>query len=137
MKGTSCLVKTWPQKPRDLLDQSIGSQKGIVLLSKLLNLLLILIQLLKVICRHALDAKGIGLVTMLLISQEANFELLTRDMLQLDSSGETLVLLGVVVLKTDLEVHGLCELPFFVLGMLQDIAYALVQSFLRNFTHGG
>ncbi len=33
----------------------------------------------------------------------------------LDGAGETLVLLGIVVLQTDLEVHSLQELPLLVL----------------------
>ena len=52
----------------------------------------------------------------------------------LDGSRETLVLLRVVVLKADLEVHGLGELPLLgFLGVLQDGAHALVKSFLWNF----
>jgi hypothetical protein len=33
----------------------------------------------------------------------------------LDGAGETLVLLGIVVLQTDLEVHSLQKLPLLVL----------------------
>merc|ERR1740137_159563 len=74
----SSLVQTGSQKPGDLLDQSVRSKESIKLLGKLLNLLLVLIQLLEVISGHAVHAQGVGLVTMLLISEEADLVLLAR-----------------------------------------------------------
>ena len=76
------LVETGAQKPWDLLDQSVGGKEGIVLLGQALHLLLVLVQLLQVISRHEVDAFGLGLITMLLISQQTHLELLARHMLQ-------------------------------------------------------
>merc|ERR1739838_788434 len=78
----SSLVQTGSQKPGDLLDQSVRSKESIKLLGKLLNLLLVLVQLLEVISGHAVHAQSVGLVTMLLVSEEADLVLLARDMLQ-------------------------------------------------------
>ena len=53
----------------------------------------------------------------------------------LNSAGESLVLLGIVVLKADLQVDGLHELAFFgLLGMLEHLCHALKEGFLRHFT---
>lgn len=46
----------------------------------------------------------------------------------LDRAGETLVLLGIVVLESDLEFHGLQEAALLRLGALQDGIHRLVQS---------
>merc|ERR1719458_1020708 len=54
------------------------------------------------------------------------------------SAGESLVLLGIVVLEADLQVDGLHELAFFgLLGMLEHLGHALKEGFLRYFTHVG
>ena len=51
----------------------------------------------------------------------------------LDGAGETLVLLGIVVLEADLEVDGLDELARLgLLGGLEHLLDALVKSLLRN-----
>ena len=47
----------------------------------------------------------------------------------LDGAGETLVLLGVVVLEADLEVDTLKELPGLLLGALLDGLHALAEDF--------
>ena len=54
----------------------------------------------------------------------------------LDSSGETLVLLGVVVLQADLEVHRLHELPLLLGAALQHGLDALIELVTGNLAHG-
>ena len=76
------LVQPGAQQSRDLLDQSVGGQEGVVLGGQLLHLLLVLIQLLEVVSGHGGDAGGLGLVNVLLVSQQADSELLTGNMLQ-------------------------------------------------------
>jgi hypothetical protein len=52
-----------------------------------------------------------------------------------DSAAETLVLLGVIVLQSDLKFDRLEELPLLVRsGMLKDSIGALHKIFLRNLT---
>jgi len=51
----------------------------------------------------------------------------------LDGAGETLILLGIVVLETDLEVNGLDKFAYFgLLRGLEHLLDALVESLLRN-----
>merc|ERR1719166_598896 len=64
----SGLVKTRSQQSWNLLDQSVRSHEGVILGRKLLDLLLVLVQLLEVIGRHGVHAQGLGLVNVLLIS---------------------------------------------------------------------
>ena len=54
----------------------------------------------------------------------------------LDGAGETLVLLGVVVLEADLEVHRLHELPLLLGAALEHILDALVELVTGNLAHG-
>merc|ERR1712192_46876 len=117
----SSLVEAWAQKPWDLLDQGVRGKEGIILLGQAFDLLLVLVQLLQVISGHEVDALGLSLIAMLLISQQANLELLAGHMLQLDGARETLVPLGIVVLQANLEVNCLLELPWLVLRSLEYI----------------
>ena len=54
----------------------------------------------------------------------------------LDGAGETLVLLGVVVLQADLEVHRLHELPLLLGATLEYGLDALIKLVTGHFTHG-
>ena len=52
----------------------------------------------------------------------------------LDGARETLVLLGIVILETNLEVNGLHEFSWLgLLGVLDGFTDALIESFLGNF----
>ena len=53
----------------------------------------------------------------------------------LDGSGETLVLLWIVVLEADLEVNSLGELSLLVLAVLEDSVDTLIKSVTRDLTH--
>merc|ERR1719495_748701 len=131
----SCLVQSWTQQSWDLLDQGIGGQEGIIGSSQFLDLLFILVQLLEVISRHGVHANGLGLINMLLISQQTHLVLELGDVFQLDCSGESLVLLGIVVLEADLKVHSLSELPLLLLAVLEHGGHGLVQSVTGDLTH--
>merc|ERR1719357_706071 len=85
-------------------------------------------------CNHT---QSFGLVAVLLISKQADLVLLTWHVLQLHGSGETLVLLGVVVLQTNLEVNSLEELPLLLLGGREDGIDALIECLLGHLTHSG
>jgi len=74
---------------------------------------------------------------MSLIPKNTDLELPSRNVLQLDGAGETLVLLGVVVLEADLEVHRLEELPLLLLGAGLDGHHALPQDLSGNLAHDG
>merc|ERR1711915_912361 len=132
----SSLVQTRSQKPGNLLDEGIRCNESIEALGQLLDFLLVLIQLLQIVSRHAIETKRLGLVTVLLISQKAHFEFRTWHMFELDGSRETLVLLRIVVLEANLKVNSLSKLTLLVSGSRKYGLNALVKSFLRNLTHG-
>ena len=78
----SYLVKTRSEQPGNLLDKSVGAEEGIVGLGQVLHLLLVLVQLLEVVSRHAGKTFLLGLVAVSLISEDAHAELLARNILQ-------------------------------------------------------
>lgn len=73
------LGKTGTEQTGDLLDQSLGSKEGVVLLGELLDKLLVLVQLLQVVNGHELEADGLGLINVVLIGQNAKLHLGFRD----------------------------------------------------------
>merc|ERR1711915_625400 len=132
----SSLVQTGSQKPWNLLDKGIRCNESIEALGQLLYFLLVLIQLLQIVGRHAIETKRLGLITVLLISQKANFEFRTWHMFELDGSRETLVLLRIVVLEANLKVNSLSKLTLLVSSSRKNSLNALVESFFWNLTHG-
>jgi hypothetical protein len=111
-----------------LLDESIGCDEGIVLARKLLDQLLILVELLQVIRRHSINTTMLGTIDIMLVTENAIpssqpklFHPALRDVDlpdghagagnngKTDSSGETLVTLRVIVLEANLEFDGFKE----------------------------
>jgi len=101
--GPHTLGKTGTQETRNLLDQSLGSDKSIVLSSELLDELLVLVQLLEVVGRHGIDTTVLGTIDIVLITEDADAHVGPRDSGQADGARETLVTGRVIVLETDLE----------------------------------
>jgi hypothetical protein len=54
-----------------LLDKSVGSDKGIVLASELLDQLLVLVQLLEIVRRHGIDSTVLGTINIVLVTENA------------------------------------------------------------------
>jgi hypothetical protein len=52
-----------------LLDESIGSDEGIVLAGKLLDQLLVLVKLLQVVRRHGVDSTVLGTIDIVLVTE--------------------------------------------------------------------
>lgn len=103
------LGQTRTQETRNLLDQAVGSDEGIVLAGKLLDELLVLVQLLQVVSGHGVDATVLGTVDIVLVTQDADGHVGAGHGGQLDGARETLVTLRVIVLEADLELDGLEE----------------------------
>jgi len=112
------LVKSWAQKTRDLLDQGVGSEVLVVLLGPLFDDLLVLVESLKSFGVHGFDTSFLSLFAVHLGSQHAQLEVGARGVRKLEGSGETLLLLGVVVLQGALEVDSLLELTLLALEHL-------------------
>merc|ERR1712236_31031 len=73
--------------------------------------LLILVQLLQSFYIHVRDVVGFRLVTMGFVTKNTDLQLGSRDVLQFDGTTETLVSLRIVILESNLQFHGLQEVP--------------------------
>jgi hypothetical protein len=106
----------------DLLDESVGGEENGVLFGPVLDKLLVLVELLQGVHVGHVDVQ-VGLLALFLvlgISNDADLEVRPGDVGKTDGSGEALILLGVVVLEANLELHGLAEANLLVgpLGLL-------------------
>jgi hypothetical protein len=114
------LVETGTEKTGDLLDEGLRGDESIVLLGKLLDELLVLVELLQVFNGLEFHTSSLGLIAVESITEDADCHLGTGDVGELNSSRETLVTLGIVVLETDLELDGLDEITLLLLGLGED-----------------
>lgn len=114
------LVEAGAEQTGDHLDDRVGSQESSVPLGKLLHELLILVQLLEVVHGHGIHTESSGLFAMLNITKDAHLHLRARAERELDGAAETLIFLGVIVLKPDLQLDGLSELTRLGSGALQN-----------------
>ena len=123
------LGKTGTQQTRNLLDESVGSDEGVVLAGQLLDELLVLVELLQVLGGHGVNTTVLGTVDIVLVTENADGHVGARDTGKLDGARETLVTLGVVVLEADLELDGLVKVSALVLRSLNQL--------LEGVTHAG
>ena len=65
------LGKTGTQETRNLLDQSLGSDEGIVLASELLDQLLVLVELSQILSGHGINTKVLGTIDIVLVTENA------------------------------------------------------------------
>jgi hypothetical protein len=63
--------ETRTQQTRDLLDESVGGDKGIVFAGKLLDQLLVLVEFLEIVGGHGVDAVVLGSVDVMLVTEDA------------------------------------------------------------------
>ena len=96
----------------DLLQDGVGSEKKSVLLGPLLNKLLVLVELLQLIKGGNIDIEVhlLGLSLVLSVSDQADFEVRTRDVGESHGTDESLILLGIVILKSNLKLNSFAEL---------------------------
>lgn len=73
------LVQTGTQQTRNLLNQRLGGQESVIRFGQFLDQLLVLVQLLQSFSIHEFNAVGLGLITMLLVTQNAHLHLGTGD----------------------------------------------------------
>jgi len=129
------LVQTGSQQTRDLGDENLGGQEGIVLASQLLDELLVLVQLLKILDGLEVNSELGGLFAMDGITEDADLHARARDVRKLDGTGETLITLGIVILQANLEIDGLHELAFLLLAPLQDVGNSRLEGFNLQLRH--
>jgi hypothetical protein len=127
----SSLGETGTQKTRDLLDHVVRSQEEIILLGKLLDELLVLVELLEVFNAHVVNSDTIGLFTVSSVSKHAALEVRTRNLGKFKGSRETFVTLRIVVLQGNLDFNSLGEVTLFAFsfsgGKGKDVIDGLVE----------
>jgi len=116
----SSLGQTGAEETRDLLDELLGGDEGVILAGELLDELLVLVKLLQVVNRHGLEVVVLRTIDVVLVSKDTDGHVWSGNLRQLDSSGETLVTHGVIVLESNLELNGLEEVPLLLIcGVFQ------------------
>lgn len=128
-------VQTWSQEPWDLSDQSIGGQESVVLFSEFLDEFLVLVQLFQVFDGHVWDAGFDGFINMRLVTENADGKFWLGDVWKLDGTGESLVLLWIVVLEHDLELNGFSKFSVLVLAGGDHFGDLLVERVPVDFRH--
>jgi hypothetical protein len=115
------LVKTRTQETGNLLNQSLRGKESIILLGKLLDELLVLVELLEIVNRLEFHTSALGLITVESITKNTNSHVRTGNVGELDGTRETLITLRIVVLQTDLEFNGFSELTLLLLGSILNL----------------
>jgi len=100
----------------DLTKHSLGSKEAVVLLGELLQGLLVTADGLKTVNTHARKVELLGLIKVDLITKDADLDVLLARVGQTDDTAETLILLDIPVLQTNLELDGLDEVTLTALG---------------------
>ena len=103
------------------------------MLTELLDHLLVLLHLLHFVNRLEVNTEFLGLTKMLLVSDHADGECLTRARGKLDGSAEALVLGRVIVLQRNLKLYGLKEVPLLLLRVLLDLLDGSVECLAIDF----
>jgi hypothetical protein len=138
------LGKTGTQETRNLLDESLRRDEGVVLASELLDQLLVLVELSQILSGHGINTEVLGTIDIVLVTENAvvvrqpscflsslsSFQIVpdghvgAGDLGELDGTRETLVTLGVVVLESDLELDGLEEVALLlILGVVEELLH--------------
>ena len=121
------LVKTRTKETGDQTNEGGRSKESVVLVSKILDLLLVLVEELEVILGHRVNASSLSSIDVDLVTNDADRELGAGDVRKNDGTRETLLFVGVVVLETDLELNGLKEVALLLSRSLDDVSDSLVE----------
>jgi len=117
------LGQTRTQETGDLLDEGLGGNEGVVLAGKLLDELLVLVELLQVISGHGVNTTVLGTIDIVLVTENADGHVGSGDGGQADGARETLVTLRVIVLQADLKLNSLKEVTLLgLVGVLQELS---------------
>ena len=128
------LVQTGAQNTGNLTDDGIRGKEEVVLLGQLLDELLVLVELLESLNVQGVEAQLLSLVAVGSITEDADSHARLGGDGKLEGTSETLILLGIVVLKTNLELDGLNETALSFLRFCENLANVLFQFFRLDFT---
>ena len=126
------LVKTRTEETGDLTNEGGGGNESVVLVGKILDLFLVFVEELEVILRHSGDTGSLGVIDVVLVTDDADGELLTGDVRKNDGTRETLLLIGVVVLEAELKLDSLGEVTLLLLRVLEDRGDSLLEEIAGN-----
>jgi len=124
-------VESRTVKLGNLTKNSLTSKEAVVLLAELLHGLLVTADSLKTINTKARKVELLGLIKVDLITKDANLDALLARIGKTDNTAETLILLNIPVLETNLEFDGLAEVTFTTLS--EDGVDSVVKSLGGNF----
>ena len=82
IRSNKYLVQPRSQEPGDLLDEGVGAEESVIALGELLHLLLVLVELLEVVSAHGGDVLALGLINVLLVTEQTHLELPPGDVSQ-------------------------------------------------------
>lgn len=137
-------VETGSHQTRKLLDQGIRGEESVVLLGQLADQLLVLVQVGDLLHVHAGNTLLLADLLVLVVHEDAHVNVGSGGVGQLEGTGETLVLSGVDLLKSDLKLDGLHELSLLSLklltvdlnlltgGVVQNVIQSLAQNVAAN-----
>jgi hypothetical protein len=125
----SSLVQSWSQKTRNESENGLRGEEGVVLLGELLDELLVLVEFLQSLNITEVNSVLLGLVDVMGISQNAEVHSWLDLSGDLDGSGETLILLWIVVLESNLELDGLNKSSLGIFAGLEDSVDGLTDGF--------
>mmetsp|Transcript_74119 Transcript_74119/g.103035 ORF Transcript_74119/g.103035 Transcript_74119/m.103035 type:complete len:236 (+) Transcript_74119:341-1048(+) len=111
----------------DLLHEGFGSNKHVIRLGPLLDELLVLVELLQTINIDAADLALLGLLAMGSGTDQTNSSVGGGDIGESDGAVESLILFGIVVSNTDLELNSLGEFSLLLVLLLDHSGDSLSQ----------
>jgi len=115
----------------DLTKDSLRSKEAVVLLAQLLQGLLVTADGLQTVNTHAGETELLGLIKVDLVTKDANLDALLARIRQTDNTAETLILLNIPVLQTNLKFDGLNEVTLTTLS--KDGVDCVLKSSTANF----
>jgi len=118
------LTQTRTKETRDLLDERVGGDEGIIFARQLLDELFVLVEFLQVVGRHGIDAVMLRSIDVVLVTEDADGHVRARDARELDRARKTLVALRVIVLEADLQFDCLKEVALLcVVAVVQQLLH--------------
>jgi len=130
------LVQAGAEQTGNLTNDRVRGKEEVVLLGQLLDKLLVLVEFLQSLNVHGVVVELLSLVAVGSISKNANSHTGLAWDRKLQCASETLVLLGIVVLQTDLELNGLDEPTLIVSSLLQNLFNRAAKSVRLDFAKG-
>ena len=137
-------VETRSHQTRKLLDQSIRSEESVVLLGQLTDQLLVLVQVGDLLHVHAGNTLLLANLLVLIVHKDADVNVRSGGVGELEGTSETLVLGRVDLLESDLELNGLhklsllshhllsVHLDLLTGGVVQNVIKSLAQNVAAN-----